>query len=140
MWNGYLIRADYDDNFFARHRVSLLIKMDLNDNEEPDLFLKFSDLQYDKFRNEIFNITRGDLIAFNATIIFEGNQKSVPVLEVFGMEKKNQHIFIQPHIHFSGRYSTENKNNIHKNDSVYNDLPGLVSDEEIDVHQRETTH
>jgi hypothetical protein len=133
MWQGYLIRADYNENFFARYRLNLLIKMEKNDSEEGDLSLKFSEIQYDHFRNEIFNITRGDLVAFNATIIFEGDKKTQPVLEAFGFSKKSEHIYIHPHIHSRGRYSTEQRHAIHKNDSIYKDVPSLISDEEIEL-------
>jgi hypothetical protein len=140
-WRGYVIRVDYDDYFFAKHRASLLIKMlKNNDNEEPDLYLKFPDYHYNHHKHSILNITRGDYVAFNATIMFEGNAKSTPMLEAFGFEVLNEHIFIQPHIHHSGRYSVSNEGTIHKDDSIYKEIPGLVSDEEIVVDQHETNH
>jgi hypothetical protein len=138
-WKGYVIRVDYEDHFFARYRLSLLIKMLDNHDEEPDLYLKLNDYQYSNFKDSIFNLTRGDRVYFNATILHEGDRKSIPILEVFGFEKLNEHISIDPHIHYSGRYSMGHEE-IHKNATLYNDIPGLISDEDRDINQHETNH
>jgi hypothetical protein len=103
-WNGYVIRVDYDDQFFARHRLSILVKMNKNDKgDESDIYLKLSDYQYDEYKDNIFNITRGDLINFNATFIYEGDMRTSPVLECFGIEKGIDHINLEPHIHHTGK-------------------------------------
>ncbi len=98
-----MIRVDYDDQFFARHRLSILVKMDKEGKgDESDIYLKLSDNQYDLFKDRIFNITRGDLINFNATFLYEGDIRSSPVLESFGIEKGIEHINLEPHIHHTG--------------------------------------
>lgn len=115
--------------------------MENNENEEADMYLKFSDYNYNRLKADIFNITRGDLISYNATILFEGNQKNIPVLEGFEIQKLNEKIYIQPHIHNTGRYSVGH-NQIHKDENVYGELPNVVADEELNVeeHQHETHH
>jgi hypothetical protein len=139
-WNGYVIRVDYEDHFFSRYRASLLMKMVKDStNEEPDLYLKLSDYQYGNFKDSIFNLTRGDRVAFNASILHEGDRRSIPILEVFGFEKLKEHIHIDPHIHFQGRYSVGHEE-VHQNHTIYNELPDLISDEDKDIHQHETNH
>jgi hypothetical protein len=110
-----------------------------NHDEEPDLYLKLSDYQYNNYKDSIFNITRGDRVYFNATILHEGDKKSIPILEVFGFEKLGEHIHIDPHIHYSGRYSLGHED-VHKNATLYGDVPGLISDEDRDINQHETNH
>lgn len=139
-WNGYVIRIDYNDNFFARYRLSVLIKMEKNQEEDPDLYLKFTDFQYDIYKTDIFNITRGDLVSFNATILHAGEKVAMPTLELFGFRKLNDHIYIQPHIHHNSRYSVDHAQPIHKDDAVYKELPGLISNDEVKINQHETYH
>ncbi len=141
-WTGYVIRVDYNENFFARYRISLLIKMEAqNQSEDPDLYLKFTDYQYELNKHHIFNITRGDYVSFNATFVNMGDGgHNVPFLEAFGFDKQSGHIYIQPHIHHSGRYSVPHETVIHKDNVVYSELPDLVSDDDIKLDQRETYH
>jgi hypothetical protein len=139
-WKGYVIRVDYDEHFFAQYRMSLLIKMQTDDlNEDGDLALKFLDHEYNIYKNTIFNLTRGDYIEFNATFISEGGKDSNPVLEGFGIENLHRHIKISPHIHSGGRYSTHDET-IKGGDSIYKEIPDLVSDEEVKLIQHETSH
>ena len=115
--------------------------MQKNQEEDPDLYLKFTDYQYEVYKNEIFNITRGDYVAFNATILHTGQADTVPTLEVFVFEILNEHIFIQPHIHHNSRYSVDHAQAIHKDDAVYKEIPGLVSNDEVHIEkQHETFH
>ena len=81
------------------------MKMNKNTNEEPDLFLKFSEYNYNNYKNDIVSMKRGDHIRFNATVLFEGNHRGIPLLEVYEMEKTGEGIKINPHIHDQGRYS-----------------------------------
>lgn len=140
MWNGYVIRIDYIENFFARHRLNVLLKMEKNDLEEADIYLKFTDYQYEYFKNEIFNLTRGDYVSFNATFMTVGDVNTIPQLEVFGFEKLKDHIYIQPHIHHNSRYSVNHDEHINKNEAVYKEIPNLVSNDDIDIDQKETFH
>ncbi len=139
-WKGHVIRIDYNDNFFARYRLSLLIKMEQTETEDPDLYLKFTDYNYDMYKNKIFNITRGDFVNFNATFMHLGDDGAVPLLESFGFDKLEGHIYIQPHVHHNGRYSVPHDSVIHKDQAVYKELPGIVSDDELNVDQKETFH
>jgi hypothetical protein len=108
-------------------------------DEEPDLFVKFNDYQYGNYKDSIFNLTRGDKVYFNATILHEGDRRSIPILEVFGFEKLvGEHIYIEPHIHYSGRYSLGH-DDVHKNATLYGDVPGLISDEDRQIEQHETS-
>ena len=100
--------------------------MNNNSNEEPDLFISFTDYYYEKYKTQIINTTRGDQIQFNATIISGGE---IPILEVNGYRKLNDKIYINPHVHNTGRYHVP-KDMIKKNSSLYSELPGLVSDED----------
>jgi hypothetical protein len=67
-----------------------------------DIYLKLSDYQYDQYKDSVFNMTRGDLVNFNATFLYEGDVNSSPVLECFGIERGMDHINIEPHIHHAG--------------------------------------
>lgn len=116
------------------------MKMDKSENEHPDLFLKFSEYNYQNYMDDILSLKRGDHVRFNATIIFEGNHRAVPLLEAFEFEKIGDGIKINPHVHHDGRYSVGNNNVIHKNNSIYRDMPNLISDEEKEVKQKETHH
>ncbi len=100
---GYVIRVDYDDSFFLRFMVSILVKMENNDSEDPDLYIKLDTIRYKKFKNEVINLKRGDGVAFNATILSEGSKEGVPILEVFGIRGIEQHYDINPHIHTQGK-------------------------------------
>jgi hypothetical protein len=100
---GYLLRIDYDDNFLAKYIVSLLIKMENDGGSDPDFYLRFDSHFYSYFKNEIMNLNRGDFLAFNATIINEGNPRSAPIFEGFGLSKLNDHITVSPHIHSTGK-------------------------------------
>jgi hypothetical protein len=104
MYLGYVIRVDYDDNFFARYIVSLLIKMEKNEDEDPDMYVRFDTHYYSYYKTEILSFNRGDYVAFNATFISEGSKVSVPILEGFGVKKLNDHINVNPHIHSTGKY------------------------------------
>ncbi len=114
--------------------------MDKSENDHPDIFLKFSEFNYNVYKDDILTLKRGDHISFNATIIFEGNHKAIPLLEAFEFEKKGEGIIINPHIHHDGRYSIGEQNHIHKDNSIYQEIPSLISDEEKDIKQTETHH
>ena len=116
------------------------MKMNNNLNEDPDLFLKFSDYNYNNYKDEILSIKRGDHIKFNATMIFEGNHRGIPLLEVFDMQKSGDGIKINPHIHDQGRYAIGDHKVIHKDNSLYKEIPNLISDEEKELNQHETHH
>ncbi len=140
MWNGYVIRIDYNDNFFARYRLSVLIKMEKNQEEDPDIYLKFTDYQYEQYKSDIFNITRGDYVSFNATILSTGDDKTIPILEVFGLNNLKEHIYIEPHIHHNSRYSIAHGEHIKKDEAIYKEIPSLVSNDEVEIEQHETYH
>ena len=139
-WNGWVIRVDFEENFFAKYKTSFLMKMSKSLNEDPDLFLKFSEYSYNNYKDQILSIKRGDQIKFNATVIFEGNNRGIPILEVFEMEKSGEVIKISPHIHDQGRYSMGDHKAIHKNNSIYKEMPNLISDDEKELKQHETHH
>jgi hypothetical protein len=137
-----VIRIDYHENFFSKYKLSLLIKTEGNttDSEDPDFYLNFHDYDYQKYQNDIFNITRGDMVSFNATIASIGSSKSFPILEAFEFMKLNDHIEMHPHIHHHGRYSVDGDKDIKIGDSVYKELPRFVSDEKVIMNQIETDH
>jgi len=117
------------------------MKMDKSGNEHPDLFLKFSEYNYHTYMDDILSLKRGDHVRFNATIIFEGNPRAIPLLDAFEFEKSGgQGITINPHIHHDGRYSVGKDNVIHKDNALYKDVPNLISDEEKEIKQKETHH
>lgn len=114
--------------------------MDNTSNEHPDLFLKFSEFNYNNFMDDILSLKRGDQLRFNASIIFEGNHRGIPILEAFEFEKFGESIKINPHVHHDGRYSVGEKISIHKDNSIYKEVPNLISDDEKEIQQKETHH
>lgn len=139
-WDGWVIRVDFEENFFARYKTSFLMKMNNNQNDDPDLFLKFSEYNYNNYKDEILSMKRGDHIKFNATVIFEGNHRGIPLLEVYELEKSGEGIKINPHIHDHGRYAMGDHKNIHKDEKIYNEMPNLISDDDKELNQHETGH
>ena len=87
-WSGYILRVDYIENFFARYKISILVKMNVGDleehSEEGDLYLKLDENYYNKYKHLVFNMTRGDYIHYNATVLEEGSQGAY-ILEGFGI-------------------------------------------------------
>lgn len=136
-WTGYAIRIDFDERFFSRYRAHMLVKMIENESEEPELQLKFTDSKYSKYKMDILNTTRGDFIRFNATIMFEGSLNNVPILETLEYQKLDKKIFINPHVHNTGRYSTAGKQ-LEADTSIYSELPSLISDSSKNVKTKET--
>lgn len=122
-WKGYAIRIDFDERFFSRYRAQILTKMIPNNaNEVPDVFLQFTEYNYEKYKTQIVNTTRGDLIQFNATIRNVGDEQRIPLLEVNAFKKLNEKIYIAPHVHNSGRYQV--------NEEMIRNIPGEISEEE----------
>lgn len=147
-WDGYVVRVDYDNSFITKHKVSMLVKMEVNNNShEGDLYLKIDEYKYNRMKDVIYNISRGDHIYFNATITHEGSDRSPLLAEPFDLIKKESDIKIDPHIHHHGRYSMDgNKNNevhkdLKKNDKVYEELKEFVADTNVDTKkQKESYH
>jgi len=134
-WSGYSIRLDFDERFFSRYKVHMIVKMvmkNMSENEiekeENNLYLKITESVYNNFKTEILNTTRGDLIQFNATFIAEDYNFRPVILEVNGYKKLDGKINLNPHVHVEGRYSVDEKDIIEKKGNIYNELPGLVSD------------
>ena len=134
-WKGYSLRLDFDERFFSRYKVHMIVKMwnkNLGENEiekdENNLYLKITENVYNTFKMDILNTTRGDLIEFNATFIANDYSQRPVILEVNGYKKLDEKINISPHVHNEGRYSV-NENDIKKDKKIYNELPGLVSDQ-----------
>lgn len=109
-WKGYVIRVDYDDHFFSHYRSTILIKMDKDhiEDPEPDLSIRIQEYQYNLMKNAIFNLTRGDYVEYNATFMSEGNKDNGPTLDGFGIRSLNEHVYIQAHIHHSGKLINSN--------------------------------
>ena len=128
-WTGYVIRVNFNDNFFSRVRVFFLVKMneDLT-SDKTDLILEVTDKVYNKYKIDIMNITRGDEIFFNATIKQTpspmDNNVGIVVLEDIKLTGKNIHI--NPHVHESGRYGTHGKN-FEEGKQMFNELPNVVT-------------
>lgn len=148
-WDGYVVRIDYDNTFFGKHVLSILIKMNKEDlSEDGDLYLKFDQHFYSEVKDIIFNLNRGDHLSFNATFINEGDGHHSPYLEAFGLDASDDSkIDISPHIHHTGRYSLDKEvethadHQLHKNESLYGDLEGFVVDEDVNLEKQvETSH
>jgi hypothetical protein len=134
-WKGYSLRLDFDERFFSRYKVHMIVKMWNNNSnekeiekEENNLYLKITENVYNLYKMDILNTTRGDLIEFNATFIAYDNLHTPIILEVNGYKKLEGKININPHVHNEGRYSV-NEDDIKKDKHIYNELPGLVSDQ-----------
>ena len=128
-WTGYVIRVNFNDNFFSRVRVFFLVKMneDVN-NDRTDLVLEVTDRVYNKYKIDIMNITRGDEIAFNATVkqtpsLF-GNKITIVVLDNIKLTGKN--IQINPHVHEKGRYGTSG-GQFEEGKQIYRELPNVIT-------------
>jgi len=125
-WIGFVIRVNFNDNFFQRQRVIFLVKMDLDENvEKTDLILEVTDKIYNKYKIDIMNITRGDEIEFNATIKqtpnIYGNRVTYCILENIRLTGRNFHV--NPHIHESGRYGTKGNE---KGNNILQGLPDVI--------------
>jgi hypothetical protein len=127
-WLGYVIRVNFNDNFFSRNRVYFLIKMDENaESDKTDLIIEVTDRVYNKYKIDILNITRGDEIEFNATVRQNPNyQTRVPIVTLDEMKITGRSIYINPHVHEDGRYGTQG-GRIDEGQKVYNELPNVVS-------------
>ena len=128
-WTGYVIRVNFNDNFFSRTRAFFLVKMNEDiKSDRTDLVLEVTDKVYNQYKIDILNLTRGDEIAFNATVkqtpSFRGNNIGIFVLDNIKLTGKNIHI--NPHVHETGRYGTKDKN-FEEGEQVYNELPNVVS-------------
>ena len=128
-WTGFVIRVNFNDNFFSRVRVFFLVKMNEDVNsDKTDLVLEVNDRIYNKYKIDIMNITRGDEIAFNATIkqtpSIYGNHVAVAILDNIQLTGKN--IQINPHVHESGRYGTKG-GKFEEGQQMYNDVPNIVT-------------
>lgn len=147
-WNGYVVRVDFDNSFITKYKVSIYVKMDISNNsEDGDIYLKIDDYNYNKMKNDIYNLIRGDHIYFNATVVSEGNERYPLIAEPFELAKKDGKINITSHIHHHGRYSMDvnNHSDKHKhiktNETVYSELNEFVADKEVDTDlQKESYH
>ena len=128
-WIGYVIRVNFNDNFFSRTRVFFLMKMDQNiDSDKTDLVIEVTDSIYNKYKIDIMNITRGDEIEFNATIRQTPSyQNKVPIVTLDTIRLTGRNININPHVHENGRYGTINVGDIQEGQKVYHELPNVVS-------------
>ena len=127
-WIGYVIRVNFNDNFFSRTRVFFLVKMDENvESDKTDLVIEVTDQIYNKYKIDIMNITRGDELRFNATIRQTPNyQTKVPIVTLDNIKLTGRNININPHVHEEGRYGTKG-GNVEIGQKIYNELPNVVS-------------
>ena len=127
-WIGYVIRVNFNDNFFSRSRVFFLVKMDENEeSDKTDLVIEVTDKIYSKYKIDIMNITRGDEIEFNATVRQTPNyQTRVPIVTLDNIRITGRNININPHVHEEGRYGTKG-GNVEKGQKIYNELPNVIS-------------
>ncbi len=128
-WTGYVIRVNFNDNFFSRVRVFFLIKMnqDLN-NDNTDLILEVTDKVYEKYKIDIMNLTRGDEISFNATVKQTPSNKgnNVPIVLLNNIKLTGNNIHINPHVHENGRYGTK-EGQFEEGKKIYEELPNVVT-------------
>ena len=127
-WIGYVIRINYNDNFFSRSRLFFLVKMDENiESDKTDLVIEVTDSVYNKYKIDILNITRGDEIEFNATVRQTPNyQTKVPIVTLDNIRITGRNINLNPHVHEEGRYGTKG-GNVEEGQKIYNELPNVVS-------------
>ena len=130
-WTGFVIRVNFNDNFFSRVRVFFLVKMNEDVNsDKTDLILEVTDKIYNKYKIDIMNITRGDEISFNATVkqipSAKGNNVGIVVLDEIKLTGRNIHI--NPHVHEDGRYGTKG-GNFEEGKQMYEELPNVVTTE-----------
>ena len=125
-WTGFVIRVNFNDNFFSRVRVFFLVKMNEDLNDKTDLVLEVTDKVYNKYKIDIMNITRGDEISFNATVKQTPSQgKNVGVVILDDIKLTGRNIHINPHIHENGRYGTEGRS-FEEGKQMFNELPNVV--------------
>ena len=128
-WEGYVMKIDMSESIFTRHKVFIYIKMDeKSKSKEADLVLQFLDVDYEKYKTDILNTTRGDLISFNATFV-RVSSIYPSLLDGIDYKKLNKKIHIDPAIFKNGRYYTDDVN-FEKNQHLYKELPSLVSNSE----------
>ena len=128
-WTGYVIRVNFNDNFFSRVRVFFLIKMNQDlTSDNTDLILEVTDKVYNKYKIDIMNITRGDEINFNATVKQTPSKKgnNVPIVVLNNIKLTGNNIHINPHVHESGRYGTQGEK-FEEGKQIYDELPNMVT-------------
>lgn len=135
-WKGYVIRVNFNENFFSRNRAIFLMKMDPTIQEGTEMVLEVTDTIYNKYKIDIMKISRGDQILFNATIT---NTVSPVRAEVYFLQLLGNKIHIEPHIHKSGRYTT-GEGEVSKGKQLYYELPNVISNENKLIKQNETGH
>lgn len=141
-WTGYVIRVNFNDNFFSRVRVFFLVKMNEDlASDKTDLILEVTDKIYNRYKIDIMNITRGDEIMFNATVKQTpspyGNNVAVVILEDLKLTGKNIHI--NPHVHENGRYGIKG-GKIEEGQKIFKELPNVVTNKgENTGHQKHAT-
>ena len=131
-WTGFVIRVNFNDNFFSRSRVFFLMKMNENEkSDKTDFVIEVTDKVYNKYKIDIMNITRGDEIAFNATIkqvpCPYGRHLAMGILD--NIKLTGRSIYIDPHVHEEGRYGTKGQT-FEKGKNVFNELPHVVTEED----------
>ena len=134
-WTGYVIRVNFNDNFFSRVRVFFLIKMNQDiTSDNTDLILEVTDKVYNKYKIDIMNLTRGDEINFNATIKQTPSRKgnTVTIVNLNNIQLTGNNIHINPHVHESGRYGTKG-GKFEKGKNIYDELPNMVTTEDKKV-------
>ena len=126
-WTGYVIRVNFNDNFFSRVRVFFLVKMnqDVN-NDQTDLILEVTDKIYNRYKIDIMNITRGDEIAFNATVKQTPSGRNVAIVVLDNIKLTGNNIRINPHVHENGRYGTK-EGKFEEGKQMYDELPNVVT-------------
>jgi hypothetical protein len=129
-WQGHAIRVNFIDDFFTRYKATVLVAMEVPEQTEQnvhtDVVLHFDYFNYEKYRTEILNTTRGDNVQFNATVVSvkeenDVQRRKVVMLEVNAFRKGSEKVFIAPHVHANGRYHVDQ--NMIKN--AYSEVPGV---------------
>ena len=128
-WDGHVVRIDFNNNFFARYPVNILMNMRNSSSHDHDLTLRFDDFRYKEFIDEIIELKRGDGVNFSGTVI--GTDGGNVTINCFEIKRNGDHMEVQPHIHSVGRYADGKK--VEKDKEVFEEIKGIVSDETVEI-------
>lgn len=109
-WDGYVVRVNLNDDdplSLAYHSADILVKMetsDIPDGQGADLGVTMSEINVERFADEIEQLHLGDHVHFNGTLVSLGDRHHLHHIRAFGIKKIEGHKDVHAHAHSQGRY------------------------------------
>lgn len=104
-WEGYIVRVNLNDDdplSLSYHSADILVKMDQSDipnGEGADLGVTMSEINVERFGDEIESLHLGDHVRFNGTLLSLGDRHHLHHLRAFGIKKIDGHMDVHAHAH-----------------------------------------